>query len=212
MTYRSVRYRTRSALYIHKVHKDTLCGLGTEVNGILGILGHTLECLEHQVELSDIGEVVLSAGRARNIVVFDEGFHLSLGESIYGLFENMTCLGAPIFYQFIRAESLFALAAVHKRIREASEMSRSDPRLGIHEDRRILTDVIWIFLNEFFPPCAFDVVFQLNSERAIVPCVGKSAVNFRSGKDKAAVFAQCDDLFHCFFFVVHCRSSFYFYK
>ena len=152
---------------------------------------------------------MLSAGRARNVVVFNEGFHLSLSKSIYGLFKNVSCLCAPIFDQLISTESLLAFAAVHERIGEASEMSRGYPRLRIHKYRRILTDIIRIFLNEFFPPCAFDVVFQLNSERTIVPCVGKSAVNFGSGKDETAVFAQRDDLFHCFFFVVHCRSSFY---
>ena len=56
-----------SSLYILEVYEDTLCGFGTEIYRVLRILGNTLEGLEHQVELTDIGEVMLAAGRAENL-------------------------------------------------------------------------------------------------------------------------------------------------
>ena len=47
---------TSSSLYISEVYENTLCSLGTQIQFALAILGDALECLEHQVELTDIGE------------------------------------------------------------------------------------------------------------------------------------------------------------
>ena len=54
------------ALNIRKVYKNTLSGLGTEVELVLAALGNALEGLEHKVELTDVGEVVLAAVGAGN--------------------------------------------------------------------------------------------------------------------------------------------------
>ena len=63
---------------VGEVHEDALCGLRTEIDGILRIFGNSLECFEHQIELTDISEVVLSAGGARNLVLIHILFHLCL--------------------------------------------------------------------------------------------------------------------------------------
>ena len=60
------------SLHIFEVDKNTLCGFRTQINSILCIFGYTLERLEHQVELTDICEVVLTTGRARDIVILYE--------------------------------------------------------------------------------------------------------------------------------------------
>ncbi len=100
-----------------------------------------------------------------------------------------------------------ALLTVHKRVAESAEMTRSHPCLGVHKDSCIKTDVILVFLNEFFEPCSLDVVFQSHAERAVVPCVCKTSVNFRTRIYKASAFAQGNDLFHSFFRIFHFITS-----
>ena len=48
------------ALDVLEVDKDALGGFGAEVDGVFCVLGNTLEGLEHQVELADVGPVVLA--------------------------------------------------------------------------------------------------------------------------------------------------------
>ena len=57
------------ALGVHKVGEDALGRLRPQIHGVLGILGDALERLEHQVELADIGEVVLAAAGAGEVVL-----------------------------------------------------------------------------------------------------------------------------------------------
>ena len=53
----------RGALHVDEVHKDALRRLRAEIHGVLRVLRDALERLEHQVELTDIREVVLAARR-----------------------------------------------------------------------------------------------------------------------------------------------------
>ena len=53
------------ALDVGEVDKDALRGLGAQVNLVFRVLGDALEGLEHQVELADVGEVLLAAVRGR---------------------------------------------------------------------------------------------------------------------------------------------------
>ena len=64
----------RGALDVRKVHKDALRGLGTQIELVFGALGDALEGLEHQVELTNIGEVVLAAVGTGNLLFFDVYF------------------------------------------------------------------------------------------------------------------------------------------
>ena len=59
-------------LHIYEVDENALRSFGTEINGVLCVLGHALEGLEHQVKLTDIGEVVLAAGGAGDVVLLDD--------------------------------------------------------------------------------------------------------------------------------------------
>ena len=117
----------------------------------------------------------------------------------------MSGFGTPVLNELVGAETLLALAAIHKRIRKSAKMSRGDPCLRIHQNSSILPHIVRILLYEFLPPCTLYVVFQFNAERSVIPCVGKTAVYLGSGENKAAVFAQRDYFIHCFFFVVHFR-------
>ncbi len=73
------------ALDVVEVDEDALGRLGTQVHGVLRVLGDALEGLEHQVELADVGQVVLAAGGAGDVVLLDEVLHLALAEGVDGL-------------------------------------------------------------------------------------------------------------------------------
>ena len=193
----------RGALDVIEVDKDALRGLGTEVDGVLRILGHALEGLEHQVKLADVGEVMLAAGGAGNVVLFDKVLHLLLGEGVDGLGELEAGFGAPVLDDLVGAEALVALAAVHQRVGEAAEVTACHPGLRVHQDRGVKADVVGVLLHELLPPGVLDVLFELGAEGTVVPGVGKAAVDLAAGEDKAAVFAQRDDLVHRLFGVFH---------
>ena len=195
-------------LDIVEVHKDALCRFGTEVHSVLGVLRDALKRLEHQVELTDVGEVVLAASGAGNVVLLNEVFHLDLREGVHRLGQFKARFGAPVLNELIGAEALVALAAVHQRVGEAAEVSAGHPSLRVHEDSGIQTHVIGVLLHELLPPGVLDVFLQLRAEGAIVPGVGKAAVNFAAGEHEAPVLAQGNDFVHGLFGVVHDTVSF----
>ncbi len=154
----------RGALDVIEVDEDALRGLGAEVDGVLCVLGHALERLEHEVKLTDIGEVVLAAGGAGDVVLFDKVLHLLLGEGVDGLGKLEAGLGAPVLNDLVGAEALVALAAVHQRIGEAAEMAARYPGLRVHQDRGVKADVVGILLHELLPPGVLDVLLELGAE------------------------------------------------
>ena len=196
------------ALGIDEVGEDALRRLRPQVHGVLGILGDALERLEHQVELPDVGEVVLTAGGAGDVLVLDEVLHLLLGEGVDGLGQLHAVGLAPVLDELIGAEALLALLAVHQGIGEAGQMSAGHPRLGVHEDGCVLSHVVGVLLHELFPPGLLDVVLQLHAQGAVVPCVGQASVDLGACEDDAAVFAQRHDLIHGLFRVFHVNVSF----
>ena len=187
------------ALNVFEVYKDTLSGLGAKINGVLRILGNALEGLEHQVELTNIGEVVLTAGRARNVVVLDERLHLLLGKCINRLRKRDALLRRKILDQLVRAEALVALLAVHQRIGKSAQMARRNPRLRVHEDGAVNTYVVGILLDEFLPPCLLYVVLEFHAEITVIPGVCQTAVNLGARVYKASRLRECYNLVHSFF-------------
>ena len=197
------------ALGVDEVGEDALRRLRPQIHRVLGVLGDALEGLEHQVELPDVGEIVLAAGGAGDVVLLDEVLHLLLGEGVDGLGQLHAVLAAPILNELVRPEPLLALPAVHQRIGEAGQMAAGHPGLGVHEDGGVLPHVVGVLLNELLPPRLFDVVLQLHAQRTVVPGVGQAPVNFGAGKDEAPIFAQGHDLVHGFFRVFHDDSPLY---
>ena len=70
---------------------------------------------------------------------------------------------AVIFNKLIGAMPCAAGLTVHKRIGEAAYVTRGDPGFGVHNNSRIESDVIFVFLNEFFPPGLFNVILEFDS-------------------------------------------------
>ena len=108
--------------------------------------------------------------------------------------------------ELVRAVAGLAGFAVEQRVGEAGHVAGRDPRLRIHDNGRIETDVVRALLHELLQPCLFHIVLELHAEGAIVPAVGQAAVNFGPGEHKAAVFAERDDLIHRLFTVFHHSS------
>ena len=93
-----------------------------------------------------------------------------------------------------------AFAAVHHRIRESLQMTRSLPDTRIHQNRRLQLHIVRIFLNELLLPCPLDVILQKNTVRTKVPGIAQAAVYFRPRKNKTGILCMRNNfierLFH----------------
>ena len=86
-------------------------------------------------------------------------------------------------------------------------MARSHPHLGVHQNGGVHAHVSGGLLHKLLPPGLFHVVFKLHAQGAVVPGVGKPAVNLAAGEDKAPGLAEVDDGIHSFFACFHSRWS-----
>ncbi len=188
-----------SSLDILEVYENTLCGLGAKIYCRRGVLGNTLEGLEHQVELTDIGPVELAAGRAGNSELVDEAHHFICCPAVNAAVQSHLLLGRIALDQLIRTITGTAGLAVHERVGKACQMSAGDPGAGIHEDCAVDADVLGRLSDKFLPPCLLDVVLELNAQIAVIPCIGQTAVDLGTGIDESSVVAKRNDLFHCLF-------------
>ena len=148
------------ALDVLEVDEDTLGSLGTQIHGVLGVLGDTLEGLEHQVKLTDVCKVMFAAAWAGNLMLFDKFHHLFLRPGIYASFNLDPMLCTVVLDQLICTETLMALLTVHQRIRKSAQVTRSYPCLRIHKNRTVYAYIVGRLLNKFLPPRSFYVVFQ----------------------------------------------------
>ena len=192
------------ALDISKVNENTLSSLRAEVNLILAVFGNALEGLEHQVELTDIGKVCGTAVRALDTVLPDVSHHLLVGPAV--------CVAAVVFNELICAVTGLAVLAVHQRVGEAAHVAGCHPDFRVHEDCGIQRHVVATLLHELAFPRVFYVVLEKAAQRAVVPRVGQTAVNFGAGVYVASVFAERHDFFHGLFFglqnFLHLLNSF----
>ena len=188
-------FRSCGALHVFEVYEDTLRGFGTKVHGACRVFRDALESLEHKVEFSHAGEVGVAADRARDFVFPDIFFHLFVRPA--GDVKGDTFFGVPVFDKVVGAMTGFARFAVHKRVGKTADMSACFPDFRIHKNRAVKTYVIFAFGDEFFPPRFFDIVFKFDAQRTVVPGVCKTAVNFASREDEAAVFRKRDEFIHC---------------
>ena len=170
---------------------------GAQVYGVCTVFGNTLECLEHQIELPYAGKFAFAAYGAGYLVVDYVFFKLLVGPARDALLDALAL--HIIFDEIVRAVTGFAALAVHKGIAESAEVTACDPDVGVHQNSAVETRVERVFLDKLFPPRALDVVFELNSERAVVPGVCESAVYFAARKYETSVFAEGDKFVHCQF-------------
>ena len=134
-------------------------------------------------------------------MLVDEAFHFFLRPAVY-----RSAIIDPVFItefldQLIRAETLVTFLAIHKRIRESSQMSGCYPCLRIHKDRAVYTDVVRIFLDKLLPPCFFYIVFQFHTEISVIPGIRKSTINVGTRIYKSSCLCQRNNLVHCLFHI-----------
>ena len=150
--------------------------------------------LEHHVELADAGEIVLAAGRAGNLLLLDEALELLVRPAVR--LDLLTVGLRPVLDQLIRAKARLAGLAIHQRVVEVADVAARHPNLTVHQNRAVDADVVLVLLHELLPPRALDVVLELNAQRAVIPRVGQTAVDFGAGEHEAAALAQGDELIH----------------
>ena len=158
-----------------EINKDTLSGLGTEIDLAGAVLGNALEGLEHKVEFANIGKILASARGAGNVVLGDKLRKLIIRPSAGIYVESVFC--GIVLNKLVCSVTGLALAAVHKRIGKSANVTGCDPDLRVHKDGRVKTYIVLALLYEFFPPSSFYVVFVFNTERTVVPRVCKAAVD-----------------------------------
>ena len=194
-------------LHVLKVYENTLGCLGTQVHGVLGVLGDTLEGLEHQIKLTDIGKIVLAAGGAGDLMLLDEVHHLLLAPGVHAALQGDALLLAVILDELIRPETLVALLTVHQRVGESAQMAGGNPGLGIHQDGAVNTHIVGALLDKFLPPGALYVIFQLHAQIPVIPGIGKSSVDLGSRIDKPSGLGQRNNFLHRFFHSFHSTLS-----
>ena len=190
---------TGCSLYIFKVYKNSLCCLRAKIYGVFRIFGYTLEGLEHQIELTDLGKIVFSTSRTWYGMLFDKAFHLFLVPSVHGTIQFYIVFFCKCFDQLIGTKSLMTFFTIHQRIGKAAQVSGCYPCLWVHQNRTVHTNIVFILLNKLLPPGFLNIVFQLDTKISVVPCICQSTINLRTRINKSASFCQSYDFFHCLF-------------
>ena len=148
--------------------------------------------------------MVLAALGADHILVLgDEGVHLV---EVHGVHVDALAGGGGLD-QLVRPLPGAAALAVNQRIGEGAHMAGGDPGGGVHQNGGVQAHVVVGFLHEFLQPRLLDVVLELHAQGAVVPGVGQTAVDLRTGIDIAPVLAEVHDHVQSFFTVLHGISS-----
>ena len=141
---------------------------------------------------------MLAAHGADDVLVLgDKSVHLL---KRHGVHVDLVMLLAD---ELIGAVTRAAGFAVEQGVGEARNVAGRDPRLRVHDNGGVETDVVRALLHELLEPRLFDVVLELHAERAVVPGIGKAAVDLAACVDKAAVLAERYDLVHGFLVMLH---------
>ncbi len=141
----------------------------------------------------------------------DVGFELLITPAVYDDLRHAVCC-MEIFNQLICAESGLAGLAVNQRVGESAHVSGCHPGLRVHQDRRVETDIVLDSCTNFLHQ-AFLTFFFSSAQRTVIPCIGKTPVNFGARIDKPSVLRKGNDFFHCYFsvYIAHVHSTYLFY-
>ena len=104
------------SLNVREVYKNTLSGFGTKVNFVLAVLGNTLKCLEHKIELTNVCKIVLAAVGAGNSLFFDVVHHLLISPAC-----NVCTV--KILDKVVGTVTCFTFLTVHKRVGKSAEVT-----------------------------------------------------------------------------------------
>ena len=119
--------------------------------------------------------------------------HLVLGHAV-----GMS-VGVKVVDEVIRSVTHFALLAVKQRVGEAGNMAACLPYSGVHEDIRVDLIAVFSLLDKSLSPRVFDVILQPCAEGAVVPSVGKAAVDLGALEDETGRLQVLGDCFEAKF-------------
>ena len=144
---------------------------------------------------------MLAADRADDVlVVGDELIHLIKAHGIH------IDLGMLLTDQLIGTVACLAGTAVQQGVREAGNVAGGHPGLGVHNDGGIQAHIVGALLDKLLQPCFLDVVLELNAQGTVVPAVGKTAIDLRTGEHVTTVLAEIDDHIKGLFALFHCNN------
>ena len=116
----------------------------------------------------------------------DEDANLRGGRAVFAVFEPFD----PASFDVIESIALFRLAAVDHEVVEEVVMPRAFPDLRMHDDRAVESDhaeligragkkfLLVVARDHVVPPRVFDVSFEEDAQRTVVPEAVQPAVNF----------------------------------
>ena len=152
-------------------------------------LGVVLE--HHRLERALLGELALHVvghlfGLGLHTVVFKDG---DVTDGLAGDAHRSE-------EQLVRAVAHLRLLTVDERVGEIFDVARGLPGRRVMDDRGVEADNIVATVDKVLPPGLFDIILQLDAERAVVEEAVEAAVDIGGGEDEPAAFAQVDDGFH----------------
>ena len=104
--------------------------------------------------------------------------------------------GVPLMRGIIGAEAVLAVPAIHERVGEAGHVAGRLPHPGVHEDGRVEALDVVAGVDHRAPPAVFDVLLELDAERAVIPDRTQAAIDLRGLEDESAALAEGDQLVH----------------
>jgi hypothetical protein len=135
--------------------------------------------LEHHVEFAGLGPLAGVAG----LRVADVGQPVGRWLPVLGLVGLDEVVGAV---------ALVGDQRFDQRVIEDLDVAGCDPHLARQDDRRIETHHVVTAGDHRTPPLPFDVLFELDPQRTVVPRRFRAAVDLAGGEDKSAAFGQVD--------------------
>ena len=113
---------TCGTLDIAEVNEDTLSCLRSQVYLARCILSYADECLKHEVELTDISEIMSAACRTWNVIVPDVLNHILRAHAFHGNILDPVLL-VPVLNEIVSSVSCLTLLTVDKGIGESSDVT-----------------------------------------------------------------------------------------
>jgi hypothetical protein len=94
----------------------------------------------------------------------------------------------------VGTEAVLAVAAVDHLVVELCDVSRCDPGVRVHDDRRVERDDIVAQLDRLTPPRVLHVALEDRTERTVVEETADPAVDLTGLEDEPATLRERGDL------------------
>ena len=174
------RLLARSVHDVEVIDEDALRGLGTQVVHRTRVVDGANGRAEHAIEVAWLGEVTLVAAVGAGDV----------GKAVGGRLAVLVLVGLD---EVVSTPALVALLALGQWIGERCDVAGRLPHLRREDDRGVKADDVLAAAHHVLPPLAAHILFELHTERAVVPCRAAAPVDLRGRKHEAPALAQVDD-------------------